>query len=367
MKRKIKALVCAVLMVLTLASPQMGATAQAATVYYTAMNDSLLELSDETMPFWYGSYLYLPASSVASTGMGVSYVYNTAKQTVVLYSNSATIIFDLAANTAMDQDGKYYGQTCVRRNGRPFVPASTVAKVLGLSYSNIKVNNGYLVRLCSDAAVLTDSVFSEAAQTLMDSRYRDYIRGGGDSQAGENLGGETGTDTGSHRLYLSLTVTDAQSVSALVSIADAYGGNLLFFLTEELLFDPDAADAVRQLVCSGCDVGLYAEGEDAAAQLAACNERLFAIANRKTRLVRVSEDAVDAAESAGYCVFHANVTRSDAFSSAGAPAVLDAVGARNYAVKVHLGSQVKEDGLRSLLSGIRTREYAVLRFTEVTV
>ena len=127
MKRKIKALVCAVLMVLTLASPQMGATAQAATVYYTAMNDSLLELSDETMPFWYGSYLYLPASSVASTGMGVSYVYNTAKQTVVLYSNSATIIFDLAANTAMDQDGKYYGQTCVRRNGRPFVPASTVA------------------------------------------------------------------------------------------------------------------------------------------------------------------------------------------------------------------------------------------------
>ena len=47
--------------------------------------------------------------------------------------------------------------------------------------------------------------------------------------------------------------------------------------------------------------------------------------------------------------------------------MLDAVGARNYAVKVHLGSQVKEDGLRSLLSGIRTREYAVLRFTEVTV
>ena len=106
MTRKMKAFLCAVLMVLSLSLPQMGGSAAAASVIYTAMNDSLLELSDETMPFWYGSYLYLPASSVASTGMGVNYVYNTAKQTVVLYTNSTTIIFDLAANTAQDQSAK---------------------------------------------------------------------------------------------------------------------------------------------------------------------------------------------------------------------------------------------------------------------
>ncbi len=366
MKRKIKAFLCAVLMVLTLASPQMGGTARAATVYFTAMNDSLLELSDETMPFWYGSYLYLPAASVASMGMGVSYVYNTAKQTVVLYTNSATIVFDLEANTAEDQSGKTYAQTCVRRNGRPFVPASVVAKVLGLSYSNIKVDNGYLVRLCSAAAVLTDSVFVDAAESLMDSRYKDYIRGGGNSQIGGNVGGETGVDTGSHQLYLSLTVKDAESAAALVSVADAYGGNVLFFLTEELLFDPDAADTVRRLVCSGCDVGLYAEGGDVAVELKAYNKRLFALANRKTRLVRVEEEAFEAAESAGYRVFRADVARSESFSSAGASSVLEAVAAKSRAVKVYLGADVSEDGLRSLLSGIRTREYAVLRFTEVT-
>lgn len=365
-KRKIKALFCAVLMILTLASPQWGGSAQAATVYYTAMNDSLLELSDETMPFWYGSYLYLPAASVASTGMGVSYVYNTAKQTVVLYNNAATIVFDLAANTAVDQSGKSYSQTCVRRAGRPFVPASVVAKVLGLSYSNIKVDNGYLVRLCSDAAVLTDSVFADAAESLMDSRYKDYVRGGGNSQEGENIGADPGEDTGSHQLYLSLTVADAEGAAALVSVAEAYGGNVLFFLTQELLFDPAAADTVRRLACSGCGMGLFVRGEDAAVQLKICNERLFALANRKTRLVRVEKEAMEAAQSAGYHVFRADVSRSDTFSSASVPGVLDAVAAKNRAVKVYLGENVGEEGLRSLLSGIRAREYAMLRFTEVT-
>ena len=38
-------------------------TAQAApTVYFTAVNDYVLELSDDTMPFWSGGYLYLPST-----------------------------------------------------------------------------------------------------------------------------------------------------------------------------------------------------------------------------------------------------------------------------------------------------------------
>ncbi len=366
MARKMKALLCALLMVLTLTMPQMGGSAAAASVIYTAMNDSLLELSDETMPFWHGSYLYLPAAAVASTGMGVSYVYNTAKQTVVLYSSSATIVFDLAANTAQDQNGKSYSQVCIRRNGRPFVPAAVVAKVLGLSYSNIKVNGGYLVRLCSDAAVLTDSVFVGAAATLIDSRYKEYIRGGGNAQGGETINNDTGEETGSHRLYLSLTVTDAAKAASLAGVAAAYGSNVLFFLSEELLFDPAAADAVRQIVCSGSGVGLYAPGADAAARLEKCNDQLFAIANCKTRLVRVSEEESEAVRSAGYCAFRADIVRSGNFTSAGANGVVDAVAARTRAVKVYLGEGVTEEGLRMLLSGLRTKEYALLRFTEVT-
>ena len=365
MTRKMKAFLCAVLMVLSLSLPQMGGSAAAASVIYTAMNDSLLELSDETMPFWYGSYLYLPASSVASTGMGVNYVYNTAKQTVVLYTNSSTIIFDLAANTAQDQSGKTYAQTCIRRNGRPFVPASVVAKVLGLSYSNIKVANGYLVRLCSDAAVLTDSVFADAAVGLMNSRYKDYIRSSS-AQADENAPGGADETVGSHSLYLSLTVTDAQSAASLAGVAASFGSGVLFFFSEELLFDPAAADAVRQIVCSGCSIGLYAPGSNALAQLEKCNDQLFALTNRKTRLVRLGEESPETVRSAGYCVFGADVVRSGSFTSTAAKGVVDAVGSRNRAVKVYLGESVTADGLRALLVSLREKDYALLRFTEVT-
>ncbi|MBR4870053.1 MAG: hypothetical protein IKU12_04645 [Oscillospiraceae bacterium] len=364
MTRKVKAFLCALLMVLTLTMPQMGGSAAAASVIYTAMNDSLLELSDETMPFWHGSYLYLPAASVASTGMGVNYVYNTAKQTVVLYTNSSTIIFDLAANTAQDQNGKTYAQTCIRRNGRPFVPASVVAKVLGLSYSNIKVSNGYLVRLCSAGAVLTDSVFADAAVGLMNSRYKDYIRS--TSQAGENTPDNADETVGSHSLYLSLTVTDAQSAASLAGVAASFGCGVLFFFSEDLLFDPAAADAVRQIVCSGCSIGLYAGGSNTLAQLEKCNDQLFALTNRKTRLVRLGDESADAVQSAGYCVFSADVVRSGSFASSATKGVVDAVGSRSRAVKVYLGESVTADGLRTLLASLREKEYALLRFTEVT-
>ena len=77
MRRKLlAALACAALLI------QLSVPAGAAgTVYFTAVNMNVLELSDATMPFWSDGYLYVPGSvfSGYSKDLGVSYSYNAAK------------------------------------------------------------------------------------------------------------------------------------------------------------------------------------------------------------------------------------------------------------------------------------------------
>ena len=85
MKKKLLAMLACAVLVIQLAAP---ATA-AGMVYFTAVNMSVLELSDATMPFWSNGYLYVAGSvfSSYSKELGVSYSYNAAKEKVVLYVN----------------------------------------------------------------------------------------------------------------------------------------------------------------------------------------------------------------------------------------------------------------------------------------
>ena len=64
MKRRAAALLCALVLVC-----QMGLwPARAAEeVCFIAVNSEVLSLSDATMPFWSGGYLYIPASIFTGT------------------------------------------------------------------------------------------------------------------------------------------------------------------------------------------------------------------------------------------------------------------------------------------------------------
>ena len=59
MRRKLAALLLCLLLVFQLSPVPSGA---AETVYFTAVNKNVLTLSDDTMPFWSGGYLYVPST-----------------------------------------------------------------------------------------------------------------------------------------------------------------------------------------------------------------------------------------------------------------------------------------------------------------
>ena len=78
---------------------QLAFPAKAAgSVYFVAAEESVLPVTDATMPFWANGYLYVPAS--VFTNLGISVINNTAKKMTVLEKDRRAMLFDWAKGTA---------------------------------------------------------------------------------------------------------------------------------------------------------------------------------------------------------------------------------------------------------------------------
>ena len=144
MRRKLAALLLCLLLVFQLSPVPSGA---AETVYFTAVNKNVLTLSDDTMPFWSGGYLYVPSTIFTGVGrdLGVSYYPNIARQTVLLYVDKtvySSLVFDLNKDYAIDNEGNLYFQKPIQRGGVIFLPISLIARCFGLLYSTVEVDRG---------------------------------------------------------------------------------------------------------------------------------------------------------------------------------------------------------------------------------
>lgn len=154
---------------------QLAFPAKAAgSVYFVAAEESVLPVTDATMPFWANGYLYVPAS--VFTNLGISVINNTAKKMTVLEKDRRAMLFDWAKGTAQDSSGSLFTPGVIQSGGLVFVPASTVANFFGLQYSVTDVTNGYLVWLRSPDFGMSAKDFANAATYNMEERYNAYNR-----------------------------------------------------------------------------------------------------------------------------------------------------------------------------------------------
>ena len=92
-KRWAMGLLCCLLL-FQLAFPAKAAVS----VYFVAAEESVLPVTDATMPFWANGYLYVPAS--VFTNLGISVINNTAKKMTVLEKDRRAMLFDWTKGTA---------------------------------------------------------------------------------------------------------------------------------------------------------------------------------------------------------------------------------------------------------------------------
>ena len=150
--------------------------AAGADVYFTAVNDRVLELRDETMPFRSEGVLYVPSTLFEGGDLGVSYVRNDHMGLAMLYTTKIDLRFDLEKQTASDKQGRIYSGHAIERGGIVFFPLPLVCGYFGLDWSYNQTKTVPLVRVKSESAILDDVGFIDAASWQMAGLYADYLR-----------------------------------------------------------------------------------------------------------------------------------------------------------------------------------------------
>ena len=372
MRRKLAALLLCLLLVFQMSAVPSEA---AGTVYFTAVNKNVLSLSDATMPFWSGGYLYVPSTIFTGVGrdLGVSYYPNIAKQTVLLYVDDtiySSLVFDLNKDYAIDNEGNMYFQKPIQRGGVIFLPISLIARCFGLLYSTVEVDRGYLVWVRNPDMDMEERYFADAARSRMDYEYSQYLRNQG-TAAEETVPEQSEPSVvPGQRIYLSMEAAESAAVSSLLDTLDRYDAQAAFYCTAGFL--EEAGDLLRRMSAAGQAIGLIADAADdrpVTEQLEAGNRLLSQAASVKTRLAWIrnaTAEAVAEAEAAGFCCLTPDLDRSAyPLSSTGAADTLfQRVTSRSGAVTVWLGDGANAAGLGSFLSAAEAADDRCLAMTE---
>lgn len=387
MKRRLAALIICLLLVFQLALPPARAADR---VCFTAVGSYVLPLSDNTMPFWSGGYVYIASSIFTGSAretLNVSQVLDSSLEWVVLYSGSGgrSLTFNLSANCALDNNGDAHYPGAILRNGTVFVPAYTISRYFDLVYSVIEVEQGSMVWLRQPSYNVPDKQYASAARYNMNAVYADYIRAKEAAQSeGSSSSGGSGRPSAStvpedpaaelngKRIALCLAVgSDASSMADALETYEA--GAALFFTPEDITRQ---GDTVRRLLAGGQSVGILVDAADSertvAEQLEAGNEALFQAACGKTHLAYIQNggsQSLQTAREMGFRCLQPEVDRSGQplQSAAAAQSLLQRVAGRKGDPAVWLGSGASATGLRAFLSSARAAGGVCVAYNETGV
>lgn len=369
--KRLLSLLLSVLMLCTLLPPRASAVP---TLYFTAVNDRMCDLSDETMPFWQNGLLYVAGATVdGPDDLGIRYSYNQEKSVAILYKGQRVLYCDLTAGTMENnRTGEQYAGSPIVRSGMVFFPITALAKMFDLKYSSTKIAYGYLLRIRDDNAVLSDEYFIDAATDPIQKRYAQYERAHAAAEQENETPAQVETPVRRDDLtvYLLLPAANGSMLTQLLSTLENYQSHATLLLTPELL--ESAGDGVRRAAATGNAVALCISAEtadEALAQIERGNDALWHAASLRTRLVYLeSADKTlrAAVVGAGYCPITINTSDFTRSGTHWADTALKWAG-RSTSVRLYLGAESGvSSALGTALSRLRAESCTIAALNEVT-
>ena len=146
-------------------------------IYFVAVENMVLPLTEETMPFWHDGYLYISGDVFTGTvrdTLGISRAQ--IGDAVLLYRGEQSLLFRRGYPYAQDSAENTYAPGMVWDGGNGYVPASVVARYFNLLYSTTDVEHGKLVWLRSTSFTMPERVFAKAATFQLNTAYQEYVR-----------------------------------------------------------------------------------------------------------------------------------------------------------------------------------------------
>ena len=330
LKKLLGLLLCAVLALVWLPAPAHAVT-------LTAVNDTLLPLSDSTMPARMGGEMYVPYSVFSSLGVSAS---SDGDGVLSLSAAGETLSFSTAEGYVYDQNLNSYSTPAYNMNGTVYVPVKLCCGKFGLGYSTLSAYGETVLRI-TDGSAQSDSSFVSSKSGEIENAIDTYKGASGSSSSGQGTGQTPTQPTEppipeveekpaqkSARVYL--TFYGAPSADTTPKILDALqdaGRTAAFFLPTDSTAWPD--DVVRRIVAEGHTPALLlqADGQTAAdsllAALSAANDRLTLLTGVSTRIVsndsgcdKLTQAQRDALVQAGYRLWDSTLDSGDSTQSA---------------------------------------------------
>ena len=372
MKKKYLAFFLCLLMVLQITVTPTNATEN---LYFMGVESNVLPLSDATMPFWQGNFLYIPSSAFSGAGRADAPVRQTVDnggKWVALHQKGNAILFKEGSTHGEDASGKLYYPGAVKRNGQFYVPVAVVASYFGLKYSVQKVDHGWLVWLRSPDFILSDSEFANAATGMLEHRYQEYASKKAEekAQAATTVTKPVPEVLSGKKVYLCLEGND--STGLLLDILDRYSAKATVFCTLE--FMQEHHDLLRRMTGTGHGIGILADESlptPVADQIRAANQVLDQATYSQTRLIRIKNaqsETLEAMEAAGFLTEISQLkTPAETLDTAkGAEALFQKISTSPQASVLWMGDTVQLRGLKPFLEEVKQYKHRCLPLTETT-
>lgn len=300
----------------------------------TAVNDTLLPLSDGTMPARLGGELYVPYSVFSSLGVSAS----SESGVLNLSANGETLSFSTAEGYVYDQYLNSYDTPAYDRNGTVYVPVKLCCGKFGLNYSTLSAYGESVLRI-TDGSAQSDSSFISSQSGAIESAINTY-KGVTPSQPPSEPQPppqpveppipevEEKPAQKPARVYLAFYGAPSTDITSdILDALDSAGRKATFFLSADSSIWPD--DIIRRIVAEGHTPALLldADGQTAAdqllASLAAANARLNFLTGASARIVsnqtgckQLTQAQRDALTGAGYRLWDASLDSGDETRSA---------------------------------------------------
>lgn len=335
--------------------------AQAVDICFTAIDESVLKLTSESMPLWSDGVLYAPYTTFNEADNGlrgweIQTSYNKSRNRITVFDTSRFLAFDLETGTCWDDlTGVAYSGGAILRGDRPYLPVETVCRHFGLTYNYREIEQGGLLRIKTPEAVISDTRFADAAENVLAHRLKEYHQSLGGAGTGgsetsqrpgaENPGKEHNADT-----YLALRCDDGEYLNNALNLLDNLGERAVFFITGELA--RQRTDLVMRILGRGHILGLQTRGESAQECLALLEQESKTLARHafaRTNVTLAPKPVREELEGQGWICWESTMELAPTASTGAnyfSNRVISSLGSRTR--DVYLEMELNADTLRVL-------------------
>lgn len=311
-----KRLIAAVLLAAIILAVLPGADASGS-LFFVGVNDEIpLLLPGDTAAYYANGQLYVPYTVFDASPGKINISYSVEQQTLVLFTMSQRVVFDLKNGTMTDRGGTETDVDTIYRTGMLYIPVEPVARCFGLEVSLLNSKTGCVIlRFTNGSEIYDDEKFLDRSELFISHMLDSY----GDLSTGEiqstsppeQQQTQAPEETGDLAVYLAFAgdAVSLQTLQDLDAMEDVTGTavQVTFFLTREQILQQQ--DLVRQIFAAGHTLGLTVEdSQDELAQaLAQTNDALDETVFCRSLLV-----LMQAEETApeGYVVFREKTDNS---------------------------------------------------------